>query len=136
MARILVIGGTLFVGRALVERLLARGDDVVVMHRGRGTPFGDRVAELHGDRNDADGVRRLLDGERFDAVFDNVYDWRRGTTGTQVAAAAGAAFARLGRYAELLNDADLIPTLPEPTEQYAPMRRSNPASLRSTTAKQ
>jgi nucleoside-diphosphate-sugar epimerase len=28
MARALVIGGTLFIGRALVDQLLARGDDV------------------------------------------------------------------------------------------------------------
>ena len=31
MARALVIGGTLFIGRALVEQLLARGDEVVIM---------------------------------------------------------------------------------------------------------
>ena len=43
MARALVIGGTLFIGRALVDKLLERGDDVVIMHRGRGTPFGARV---------------------------------------------------------------------------------------------
>jgi UDP-glucose 4-epimerase len=40
MARAPVIGGTLFIGRALVDQLLARGDDVVIMHRGKGTPFG------------------------------------------------------------------------------------------------
>jgi len=34
MARTLVIGGTLLIGRTLVEQLLARGDDVVIMHRG------------------------------------------------------------------------------------------------------
>ena len=33
MARVLVIGGTLFIGRALVEQLLERGAEVVIMHR-------------------------------------------------------------------------------------------------------
>ena len=36
MARTLVIGGTLFIGRALVEQLLARRNDVVLMHRAQG----------------------------------------------------------------------------------------------------
>jgi nucleoside-diphosphate-sugar epimerase len=92
MARVLVIGGTLFMGRAMVERLLARGDDVVLMHRGDSTPFGDRVRSIRCDRNDPAAVGAALAGERFDVVFDNVYDWQRGTTADQVRATALAAF--------------------------------------------
>lgn len=91
MARALVIGGTLFIGRALVEQLLARGDDVIIMHRGTGTPFGSRVGEIQCDRNDVAAVRAALDGSRFDVVYDNVYDWQRGTTADQVSAAVIAA---------------------------------------------
>ena len=91
MARALVIGGTLFIGRALVDQLLARGDDVVVMHRGTGTPFGPRVGEIQCDRNDAIAVRAALNGSTFDVVYDNVYDWQRGTSADQVSAAAAAA---------------------------------------------
>lgn len=98
MARVLVIGGTLFMGRALVEQLLARGDHVVIMHRGGSTPFGDKVAEIRCDRNDVPGVRRALQHERFELVFDNVYDWERGTTAAQVRAAAEAASPGLHRY--------------------------------------
>ena len=99
MARALVIGGTLFIGRALVEQLLARGDDVVVMHRGTGTPFGSRVGEIQCDRNDVAAVRTALKNTRFDVVYDNVYDWQRGTTAEQVsAAAAAAASGKLRRY--------------------------------------
>lgn len=99
MARVLVIGGTLFIGRTLVEQLLDRGDDVVVMHRGATTPFGDRVGEIRCDRNDIAGVRAALANARFDLVVDNVYDWARGTTAEQVAAAATAAAGQgLGRY--------------------------------------
>jgi nucleoside-diphosphate-sugar epimerase len=90
MARALVIGGTLFIGRALVDQLLARGDDVVIMHRGKGTPFGTRVGEIECDRNDVAAVQAALTDTRFDVVFDNVYDWQRGTTADQVMAAAGA----------------------------------------------
>ena len=98
MARVLVIGGNLFIGRALVERLLARGDEVVIMHRNRGTPFGDRVGELQCDRNDTRAVRAALAGKQFDLIFDNVYDWQRGTSAEQVTAAARAAGVKLERY--------------------------------------
>jgi 2'-hydroxyisoflavone reductase len=98
MARVLVIGGTLFIGRRLVERLLARGDDVVIMHRGKASPFGKRVGEIICDRNDTAKLATALSGERFDVVYDNVYDWQRGTTGEQVAAAAVAAAQGLQRY--------------------------------------
>jgi 2'-hydroxyisoflavone reductase len=98
MARALVIGGTLFIGRALVDQLLERGDEVVIMHRGKGTPFGKRVGEIRCDRNDVAAVRTALDGTRFDVVYDNVYDWERGTTAEQVSAAAIAASNGLRRY--------------------------------------
>lgn len=98
MARVLVIGGTLFMGRALVEQLLARGDEVVLMHRGRETPFGDRTGEIICDRNDIGAVRKALADESFDVIYDNVYDWQRGTTAEQVSAAALAAGDGLRRY--------------------------------------
>jgi len=122
MARALVIGGTLFIGRALVEQLLERGDDVVIMHRGRGTPFGSRVEEIQCDRNDSAAVRAALHGKRFDVVFDNVYDWQRGTTGEQVSATAMAAATGLRRYVfmssvavyypggEYTEDVELVPS--------------------------
>ena len=98
MARALVIGGTLFIGRSLVDQLLERGDDVTIMHRGHGTPYGSRVRELVCDRNDIDAVTRVLGGERFDVVYDNVFDWTRGTNAQQVSAAALAVAEGLRRY--------------------------------------
>jgi 2'-hydroxyisoflavone reductase len=99
MARVLVIGGTLFIGRALVEQLLGRGDEVVVMHRGKRTPFANRVGEIQCDRNDGPAVRAALEGRQFDLVFDNVYDWQRGTSAEQVSASAKAsASTSLRRY--------------------------------------
>lgn len=98
MAHALVIGGTQFIGRALVERLLVQGDDVVIMHRATGTPFSDRVGEIQCDRNDIEAVRAALDGSSFDVVYDNVYDWQRGTTADHVCASALAAGSGLRRY--------------------------------------
>lgn len=96
--RCLVIGGTLFIGRALVRRLLARGDRVTILHRGRKNPFAGQTEEIHCDRNDAEAVRKALRGKPFDVVFDNVYDWQRGTTAEQVEAAALASAEGLRRY--------------------------------------
>jgi nucleoside-diphosphate-sugar epimerase len=36
--RILILGGTLFIGRRIARELLARGDDVMVAHRGQTEP--------------------------------------------------------------------------------------------------
>jgi len=122
MARALVIGGTLFIGRTLVEQLLQQGDDVTIMHRGHGTPFGTRVTEILCDRNDIPAVNAALAGKPFDVVYDNVYDWQRGTSAAQVTAAAVAAKEGLGRYlfissvavyhpgGDYAEDVDLVPS--------------------------
>lgn len=98
MARVLVIGGTQLIGRALVQQLLARGDEVVLLHRGSATPYGDRVQAIRCDRNDEAAVQQALRGEHFAVVYDNVYDWQRGTTPEQVLAAVRATARGLSRY--------------------------------------
>ncbi|MEX2527124.1 MAG: NAD-dependent epimerase/dehydratase family protein [Gemmatimonadota bacterium] len=98
MARTLVIGGTSLIGRPLVEALLSRGDEVTILHRSPGTPFGNGVTELRADRNDPDAVRHAVEGHSFELVFDNVYDWERGTTAEQVTATARAVADGLQRY--------------------------------------
>ena len=98
MSRVLVIGGNLFIGYELVSRLLKRGDDVTILHRGPSTPFGDRVANIRCDRNDTYAITRAVGAGAFEYVFDNVYDWERGTTGQQVRAAAAACGPALRRY--------------------------------------
>ncbi len=98
MARALVIGGTLFIGRELVRRLIERGDNVTILHRGSRNPFAGQADEIRCDRNDTAALARALHGRGFEYVFDNVYDWERGTTGTQVRAAATSCDEALRRY--------------------------------------
>ncbi len=97
MSRVLVIGGTLFIGRHLVQRLLDRGDDITILHRSAHNPF-DGVREIHCDRNDTARIVSILREGSYEYVFDNVYDWQRGTTGEQVRAAAAACGPDLHRY--------------------------------------
>ncbi len=98
MSRVLVIGGTLFIGRALVRLLLERGDDVTILHRGKRNPFAGRTQEIRCDRNDGAAVARAVSGRGFELVFDNVYDWQRGTTAAHIEAAALACGSSLRRY--------------------------------------
>lgn len=96
--RILVIGGTLFIGKLLVKELLKAKHDVVIVHRKPGHDLGRRVGEIIADRNDPDTMREALRGQRFDVVFDNVYDWGRGTTAAQVEGTVRAFEQKLQRY--------------------------------------
>ncbi|MEK9519907.1 NAD-dependent epimerase/dehydratase family protein [Streptomyces sp. NPDC087908] len=67
--RLLMLGGTEFVGRAVVEAALDRGWEVTVFHRGRhAAPAG--VASLIGDRTTGpEGLAALATGS-WDAVVD------------------------------------------------------------------
>jgi nucleoside-diphosphate-sugar epimerase len=100
--KVLVIGGTMFIGRLLVAELLKAGHQITVMHRKPKHDFGRRVHNLMADRNDAGSVREALRFTGFQVVFDNVYDWERGTTAAQVEGTAQAVMAasgdRLTRY--------------------------------------
>ncbi len=67
--RVLVVGGTRYVGYELTWRLLLGGHQVTLLNRGRTPdPFGDRVERLRGDRRT--GFARLVAGRRFDAAVD------------------------------------------------------------------
>lgn len=96
--RILVIGGTQFIGRLLVAELLHKGHEVYILHRKASHPFGKRVHNLVADRNDPPSVRKAVGAIRFDAVYDNVYDWEHGTPAAQVEATAQIFDGKIGRY--------------------------------------
>ena len=66
--RLLVLGGTKFLGRAAVESALAEGHEVTLFNRGRTNPGLFPEAEhLSGDR---DGDLSALEGGAWDAVID------------------------------------------------------------------
>lgn len=90
--RLLVIGGTHFLGRHLVDAALAAGDDVTLFHRGQTNPelFAGQVARISGDR---DGGLGALAGGEWDAVVDTC-----GYVPRVVAASARALADRCGHY--------------------------------------
>ena len=65
---LLVLGGTIFLGRHIVEAALARGHAVTLLNRGRhGATLFPEVERLVGDR---DGDLSALEGRTFDATID------------------------------------------------------------------
>ncbi len=96
--RVLVIGGTGFIGRLLVTELLRRGHQVALLHRRPKHCFSKRVGNIVADRNDPVEVKRALGSLKFDAVYDNVYDWERGTNSLQIEATARIFEGHVSRY--------------------------------------
>ncbi|MEV6302104.1 NAD-dependent epimerase/dehydratase family protein [Actinoplanes sp. NPDC051861] len=89
--RILVLGGSGFVGRAVAEAGTARGDTVTVLNRGRRDPVPG-VHTLLGDRGEPGGLAALAGGT-WDVVVDT---WSAG--GDAVRATARLLSGRAGHY--------------------------------------
>lgn len=84
--RLLILGGTGFIGPYQVRYAVERGHEVTIFNRGRSAPgMFDGVEELIGDR--AAGELDALRGRRWDAVIDNsasradAPDWVRDSAG-------------------------------------------------------
>ncbi|MEB3361490.1 MAG: NAD-dependent epimerase/dehydratase family protein [Synechococcaceae cyanobacterium] len=67
--RILMMGGTRFVGRPLVARLLEAGHTLTLFTRGR-QPLPQGVEHLSGDRNDPEALAQLA-GRSFEVIIDS-----------------------------------------------------------------
>lgn len=69
--RIVILGGTRFIGRAVVERLTAEGHTLLVVHRGDHEPDGlVPVEHAHVDRHDGTALSAALKPFDPDAVVD------------------------------------------------------------------
>lgn len=80
--RILILGGTGFIGPHQVEYALARGHHITLFNRGKTNPgLFPGVEKLRGDRN---GDLASLEGKRWDVCIDNSasnYKWVRLSAG-------------------------------------------------------
>ncbi|KHL93672.1 NAD-dependent dehydratase [Paenibacillus sp. IHB B 3415] len=74
MKKVLVLGGTRFFGKRLVELLLRDGDSqVTILTRGvTEDDFGDRVTRLAVDRTDEAALERAVRNKDWDIVYDNI----------------------------------------------------------------
>jgi 2'-hydroxyisoflavone reductase len=120
--RLLVLGGTHHVGRAVVETALARGDEVTTLNRGVSgrTVAGGR--ELRADRTDLTALRAALGDESFDAVIDT---WSGAPLA--VSQAAGLLAGRAGHYGYVSSRSVYQWPMPSGVGESAPVVGGNPA---------
>nr|WP_290224826.1 NAD-dependent epimerase/dehydratase family protein [Trichocoleus desertorum] len=69
--RILIMGGTRFIGVYLTRILVEQGHEVVLFNRGNKPAPVAGVQQIHGDRTDSAQLKEKLAPESFDAIFDN-----------------------------------------------------------------
>ncbi|MBD2006601.1 MULTISPECIES: NAD-dependent epimerase/dehydratase family protein [Cyanophyceae] len=69
--RILMMGGTRFIGVYLTKMLVEQGHEVVLFNRGNKPAPVEGLKQIHGDRTDASQLKEKLYSENFDAIFDN-----------------------------------------------------------------
>ncbi|GIX48495.1 MAG: hypothetical protein KatS3mg131_2706 [Candidatus Tectimicrobiota bacterium] len=117
--RVLVLGGTGVISRAIVEQLLAAHHEVVLFNRGtRRLAFAGEVAQLTGDRRHREAFEQEMRRHRFDAVIDMIcYDAAdarstlaafRDTTGHLLVCSSVAAYKRPYKTVPTLEDAEVL----------------------------
>ncbi len=120
--RVLVLGGTGYIGPHLVEHALARGHTVTLFNRGKTKPgLFPKAEQLIGDRNDPNG-HEALTGRTWDVVYDLP------TTNPQwIVNAAAALKGRVAQYVYVSSTAayrDFTRSFPDethPTQDPAPI---------------
>lgn len=137
---ILILGGTRFLGPAIVDAALARGHSVALFNRGKSNPdWYPQLEKLRGDRDPKKGEGlKSLEGRKFDAVIDDCGYYPR-----HVKASAELLAPNCGHYtfissiscyakndAEGANEDAAVGTMPDPTledmgknyEYYGPLK--------------
>ena len=113
--RLLILGGTRFVGVLVARAFVAAGADVTLLHRGVTTASIPGARFVVGDRSQPDGLAGL-GSERFDAVLDmSAYfsDWTR--------ASAEALAGRVAHYVFVSSGAVYRPSAEFPWPETTPL---------------
>ncbi|MEC0373245.1 NAD-dependent epimerase/dehydratase family protein [Paenibacillus chibensis] len=74
MKNILILGGTRFFGKRLVQLLLDEGHKVTIATRGNTEDgFGDQVGRIQLDRENKESLAKAVEnGQEWDTVYDNI----------------------------------------------------------------
>jgi 2'-hydroxyisoflavone reductase len=125
--RLLVLGGTHHVGRAVVETALDQGDDVTTLNRGVSGHQTPGARALHADRTDPAALRAALGNEAWDAVIDT---WSGAPA--VVADAATALDGRAGHYGYVSSESVYRDPVPRGADESAPVVDADPSSTDGT----
>lgn len=125
--RVLVLGGSGFVGRAVAEVALARGDQVDVVNRGVGGPQVEGVTHLRADRTDASALAAAVGDRTWDAVIDT---W----SGAPIHATTAAAMLgdRAGHYGYVSSRSVYARPVQPGQDETAPVVDADPADTDHT----
>lgn len=138
--KILIIGGTIFLGRHLVDAARARGHEVTLFNRGQHNPdLFPKVEKLRGDR---DGGLGVLKGRQWDAVIDTCGSFPRVVRASAelLAGAVGhyTFISSMSVYADLSapgsDEGSPIGTIPDDTEEVVTGETFGPFKARCEQA--
>lgn len=118
--QLLILGGSAFVGRALVSEGLQRGWEVTTFNRGRKAPPDVRVRRLVGDRLDQASLEQLV-GRDWDLVVDT---WSGGPSA--VRDSARLLRDRVGHYAYISSESVYAPPPPRGVRETSPTVSASP----------
>ena len=121
--KLLVLGGTNHVGRAVVETALARGDEVTTLTRGVSGPPAAGAHALYADRTNAEELGSALKDLSPDAVIDT-WSGAPAVVGASVALLAG----RAGWYGYVSSRSVYQWPIPPGLDESAPVVDGDPAS--------
>jgi len=69
--RVLVLGGTRFIGLWLVNKLKSQNHDITLLNRGKTkADLPADIKRLSADRRDAEAVKNALAGQSYDVIYD------------------------------------------------------------------
>jgi 2'-hydroxyisoflavone reductase len=123
--RILILGGTQFIGIHMAEAALERGHTVTLFNRGRSNPGLLPGAEkLQGDR---DGDLDALKGRKWDAVIDN-----SGYVPRHVRLSAELLASQVGRYL-FISTISVYASFTTPNDENSPLRTLTDESVETVT---
>jgi nucleoside-diphosphate-sugar epimerase len=121
--KLLVLGGTHFVGRAIVEAAVTEGMDVTTLNRGRSAIPGVTVRALVADRTDPAALRAALGDGEWDAVIDTWSD-----APLAVATACGQLKDRTGHFGYVSTISVYAEPVPAGADETAPVVDADPDS--------
>ena len=122
-SRILLLGGTGFIGPWQVNNILERGHELTLFNRGRSQPrmFQDRFRGIENLIGDRDGDLSVLEGNRsWDVVIDN-----SGYTPDQVRATAGLLADRVDQYLFISTQAAYMSRVEIGIDESAPVGQAD-----------
>lgn len=126
--KILIIGGTRFIGKAATAQLVARGHEVAVFHRGKSPLENQNVQEIFGERKKLEWVRGAFKKFAPEVVVDmfamteddarNFVETFRGLAARAVVLSSMDVY----RAYDILRGVESEPLEPVPFDEAAPLR--------------